>query len=296
MREEELIKKLEKIELPEVEMESHKRNLKMALLSSNYFKKPGIFEVFVKPLAFALPVLILLIASTILIPPKILEARALEIAKANPEIKKLIEEKNMALGEVKIKDDKAFVVLNSLQDKNSEITEEKETVPEIKIKKVEKDSSDDAEGAIVEINLKQKEVAKINPIKSDEIFPLANQEKESAKEIAESEEIIKDIIPKEATIEKIQSSFPKEINLIEKNNEIEAIPNLVDGKKARVHYILDGKRWIIKVNLEEKRVEEVEYFLENHDIKDIKEDIKQDINNQEINIKGRDLLNSDKIK
>jgi len=40
----------------------------------------------------------------------------------------------------------------------------------------------------------------------------------------------------------------------------------------------------------------VEYFLENHDIKDIKEDIKQDINNQEINIKGRDLLNSDKIK
>ena len=204
MREEELIKKLEKIELPEVEMESHKRNLKMALLSSNYFKKPGIFEVFVKPLAFALPVLILLIASTILIPPKILEARALEIAKANPEIKKLIEQGNMTLGEVKIKDDKAFVVLNSLQDENSEINQTGEKTSEIKIKKGETDNTEEVEGAIVEINLKQKDVAKINPIKSDDILPLANKEKESAKEIAESEEIPKEIIETKRLLTKIK--------------------------------------------------------------------------------------------
>jgi len=39
MKEEELIKKLESTELPDVELESHRRALKMALLNSDYSKK-----------------------------------------------------------------------------------------------------------------------------------------------------------------------------------------------------------------------------------------------------------------
>jgi hypothetical protein len=41
MKEEELRKKLEKVELPHIELESHRSRLKMALLNSDYFKKKG---------------------------------------------------------------------------------------------------------------------------------------------------------------------------------------------------------------------------------------------------------------
>ena len=39
MKEEELIKKLENVELPEIELQSHRRRLRQALLQSNCFKE-----------------------------------------------------------------------------------------------------------------------------------------------------------------------------------------------------------------------------------------------------------------
>ncbi len=39
MKEEELIKKLESVDIPSIELESHRSRLRMALLSSDYFKK-----------------------------------------------------------------------------------------------------------------------------------------------------------------------------------------------------------------------------------------------------------------
>ncbi|MFC1846510.1 hypothetical protein ACFLYS_00415 [Chloroflexota bacterium] len=41
MKEEELKKKLEGVEIPRIELESHRSRLKMALLNSDYFKKKG---------------------------------------------------------------------------------------------------------------------------------------------------------------------------------------------------------------------------------------------------------------
>jgi hypothetical protein len=42
MKEEELIKKLESVNLPQVEVESHRRRIRMALLRSQYFEEhPG---------------------------------------------------------------------------------------------------------------------------------------------------------------------------------------------------------------------------------------------------------------
>ena len=48
MKEDKLIKKLESVDLPQIELESHRSRLKMALLNSDYFKKKrevGIMEV-----------------------------------------------------------------------------------------------------------------------------------------------------------------------------------------------------------------------------------------------------------
>jgi hypothetical protein len=95
--------------------------------------------------------------------------------------------------------------------------------------------------------------------RSDEVAPLIEGEKESAREIVELEEVVGNIVPKEAKIEKIQSSFPQKIQLLEKDNSFQAVPNPESDRKASVHYNLDGKEWVIQVNLDEKRVEEIEY-------------------------------------
>jgi len=267
MGNEDLIKKLENIRLPEIEIKSHKKGLKTALLSSSYFKKQSPFEIFRKSLVFSLPALALLVILAFnLIQPKLTEAKALGIAKNNPEIKKLIEEKNMVLSEVKIKDGKAYVLLNHQE----EVNEKTEKTPAIKIQKMEENKSgdEDIEGAIVEINLNQKEVAKINLIRGEDIVPLKDKDKESARKIVDDEEIIKEIIPENAEIEKIESSLPRKIHMVEENQEFKAIHNPdEDGKKAHVHYTSDGKRWIIRVDLERERVEEIEYYSDNQDEK-----------------------------
>jgi len=260
MEDENLIKKLENIELPDIEIESHKQRLRMALLNSEHFRKPDFLGLFKKSLAFVFPVLLLLLILGItVIQPKLTEAEALKISKNDPVVQKLMEEKNLALKEVKVKDDKAYVLLNL-----PEAEPQKGKALSIEIQKAE-DEIKNIEGAIIEINLQQKKVAEIKKIEGEEVSPLANQEKEEAKEIVGAEEIIKEIIPSQAKIEKIQASLPRKLLLIEKNQEIGVAPQPMAEKRAQVHYISDGKKWIIQVNLTEKRVEGVQYSPEIND-------------------------------
>jgi len=265
MEDKDLIKKLENIELPEIEIQSHKRRLRIALINSDYFlQKSNFLEIFKKSLAFAIPALVLLIVFGITtIQPRLIEAKALRIARSNPEIRKLMEEKGMVLSEVKVIDGKAYVLLNPLEE--PELIEGK--TPAIKIQKAEEDEIEDMEVAIVEVNLEQKEVAKINPIKWEDIAPLVNKEKESAKEIVETEEILEQIIPEGAKIEKVQSSLPKKLLLVEKDNEVEVVPHPQAKKRAQIHFVLDGKKWVIQVNLVEKRIEKIQYSSGNSNLK-----------------------------
>lgn len=273
MGNEDLIKNLEenleKIEIPEIEIQGHKTRLRMALLNSNYFKNPGFLEILRKYLVFAVPVFtlfLLIAAGTIIIQPKIAETKALAIAKNNPGIKELMEKNNMVLSEIKIEDGKAFILLSPAE----EIKQGVEKNPVIKIQKTGggENESENIEGAIVEVNINQKEVSKISPIKGDDIAPLIEEEKESAKEIAESEEVIKEFIPEGAQVEKVQSFLPQKISLTKKDNKIEAVSQPEVEKKAQIYYTLDGKKWVVKVNLNEKRVEEIKYSSENFDSND----------------------------
>jgi hypothetical protein len=260
MENEDLMKNLEKIELPEIEIQSHRAKLRMALLNSDYFKKTNFFEVFKKYFIFATPALVLLaIFGITVISPKLNEAKAFTIAGNNSEIKRLIEENNMVLSDVKIDGNKAYVLLNPIE-------ETKQTIGGDSIIKVQKttekeNKAENIEGAIIEINLGKKEVVEIKPIKGDDIVPLADKEKESAKEIADSEEVIKNIISQEAHVEKVQSVLPQ-VNLTEKDHKIEVVAQPVSEKEANVHYELDGKKWVVKVNLDKKKVEGIKYSAE----------------------------------
>jgi len=264
MEEKDLIKKLENIKVPEIEIKGHKKELKVALLNSDYFQKRDIFQVFKKSLAVLVPVLaLLLLLGFNIIEPKLAEANALRLAMNNPEIKRLMEEKNMVLSEVKISGEKAYVLLKPQEKVES--GQEKDS--SIKIEKAKENEIEDIEGAIIEISLEQKEVTKIDPIEWEEVAPLDDNEKEKAKEIAKENEILRDFIPKEARLEKIKSSLPSKINLIAEDDKAKVIPQHNTEKIAKIHYTLEGKEWVVKVDLVKKKVEEIKYSLKNQNFK-----------------------------
>lgn len=258
MKNEDLIKKLENIDLPEIEIQSHKRRLRAVLLNSGYFQKKRPWEIFKRRFVFVFPSLALLvILGLLVVEPKLTEAQALKIAKKDPDVLKLMEERGVTLNEVKIKDGKAYVLLN---------VPEKESIKEkavpIEIQKAEEETKN-VEGAIIEVNLNQKKVAEIKTIKGDEVSPLDNKEREEARKIVEEEEIVKEIVPQQARIEEVKSALPRELNLIERNQTIEAIPSPLAEKRAWVRYTIDGKEWMVEVNLDKKKVERVEVSSRN---------------------------------
>lgn len=252
--EQELIKKLNNAEIPEIDMQSHKSKLKIALISSDYFKKPSFWSVFRKPLFLAAPAtaLLLILAITV-VQPKLVEAKAFQIAKNNPEVKKIMEEQNMVLGDVKIKNNKAYILLNPPSDSKT-ISEDSTS---IRIKKT-KEIKNEIENAIIEVDIGKKEVTKIDSINSEKFTSLDEEEKDSARNIAGAEEIVSNIIPKEATIEKV-SPISQDVHMVEKDNVIGIASDSGNEKKANIQYILDGKKWSVKVNLDKKRIEEIKY-------------------------------------
>lgn len=256
MREEDLIKELENLKIPEIEIKSHKKRLKAALLSSEYFQRPDFFRIFKKSIVFTAPILSLIIVlGFFVIKPELNEANALKLARNNPEIKRLLEEKNMVLGDVKVSGDKAYVLLNQAQ---TELIGQ-----EIIALKFEEEGEQNIEGAIIEVDIKKREIVKIAPIEGKDVFLLKAQDKEIAKEIVDSELMLKEIIPREAKIEKIQSSLPKKLSLIKEDGNIRAVLHPESKKEANVYYVFDGKKWVVQVNLTERKVKEIKYSFGN---------------------------------
>ncbi|MCD6233182.1 hypothetical protein J7J81_02265, partial [bacterium] len=76
MKKEDLIKKLENIKTPDIEIQSHKQRLKMALLSSGYFKKKPIMFWTKRLVPAGIALALILVVGFTVIQPK------LQIAKA----------------------------------------------------------------------------------------------------------------------------------------------------------------------------------------------------------------------
>jgi len=115
-----LEKKLESIKVPEIEIQSHKERLKVALLTqhqklrfgtgqdSGYFWNKIMLKRLV-PAGVALA-LVLVVGFTV-IQPKLQTAKAMEIAKKDPQIQQLMKDYGLEIKEVKLQDGKAYVLL-----------------------------------------------------------------------------------------------------------------------------------------------------------------------------------------
>jgi len=112
MKQEDLIKGLENLETPEIELPGHRQALRMALLSSGRFKERTIMD-WAKILApiTAAVVLIVVMAFFNVIEPQLQIAQAKEIARNDPHVQALVEEYGLEIAEIKLRDGEAFVLL-----------------------------------------------------------------------------------------------------------------------------------------------------------------------------------------
>jgi hypothetical protein len=122
MKYEDLIKKLENLKTPQIELRGHKQALKMALLNSGRFRERTIMD-WAKILA-PITVAVLLIAVVgffTVIQPQLQMSQAKEIARNDPNVQELIEKYQLGITEVKLQNSQAFVLLVAHQHVSLEL-------------------------------------------------------------------------------------------------------------------------------------------------------------------------------
>jgi len=258
MEEKNLIEKLEKTSLPEIEIPSHKRKLGQILLSKYHREKRNwaVFNIFQKTIPIGIAIILIFFAVNNLIYPSYNLAKAKEIALRDPQIKELIE-KGGVIKDVKIIKNRAYVLI---QPAKEEIIEEPQIAEKevLGIQKTEESRKEGATVALAEINIKEEKVVKIEKIVPP-VIPLTEEEKEKIQEITQNNPEIQKNIPKEAKIKEVIPS-PPQLKLIKKGEGVQVLPE--EKEEAIVIYQLDKSRWQGKVNLREERVEEIKFLGE----------------------------------
>ncbi|MGB2762317.1 MAG: hypothetical protein WBC21_02110 [Minisyncoccales bacterium] len=284
MKQEDLIKKtcseiaelLESIETPNIEIQSHKQKLKMALLNSGYFKEKPIMFWTKRLVPAGVALALILVVGFGVIQPKLQIARAMEIAKNDPQIKELMEEYGVEIKQVKLQDGKAFVLLTlpgenlppELEERTLG-TEEDEVATKggmrgpgqfyISYQDPVTGEIIESSGSVAEIDLKAKKVEKLEMVEMKiNITPLTEEEKVRAIEIAKSELKIKEMIPDLEEREVIVKPMPPlKLRLDEDPDDgmeiTSADPN--EQKRANVIFKSDEYQDIITVNLTTGKVE-----------------------------------------
>jgi len=278
MKKEDLIKQLENIELPEIEIQSHKQRLKMALLNqhqklhfgtgqdSGYFWNKIMLKRLI-PAGVALA-LILVVGFTV-IQPKLQIARAMEIAKNDPQIQQLMKDYGVEIKEVKLQDGKAYVLLALPEEKLPPLPALKggeETAMRgpgqfyITYQDLKTGEVIESSGSIAEIDLKGKKVEKLEMVEETMIalVPLTEEEKARAIEIAKSDAKIKEMLPAGAEVVKVQPLPPLKLKIQTTSEENGVRVVAYDEREdRRVNVIFESERGqdIITVNLSTGAIE-----------------------------------------
>jgi len=272
MKKEDLIKKLENIKTPEIEIQSHKQRLKMALLSSGYFKENPIMFWTKRLIPAGITLALILVVGFTVIQPKLQIARAMEIAKKDPQIQQLMKDYGLEIKEVKLQDGKAYVLLSLPEEKlppvpalAGEETGSKKGMRGpgqffIAYQDPKTGEIIETSGSVAEIDLKAKKVKKLEMVEKMKIniTPLTEKEKARAIEIAKSNPKIQEMIPDLEQREVIVKALPPlKLRLDEDpDNGMEvtsADPN--EEKRANVIFKFDEYQDIITVNLTTGKVE-----------------------------------------
>jgi len=112
MKHEDLIEKLKNLKTPEIELPGHKQALRVALLNSGHFKQRTIMDwaKILAPITAAVAIIVVMAFFNV-IQPQLQIARAKEIARNDPYVQALIEEHELDIAGVQLRDGGVFVLL-----------------------------------------------------------------------------------------------------------------------------------------------------------------------------------------
>ena len=292
MKKEDLIKKLENIKTPNIEIQSHKQRLKMALLSSGYFKEKPIMFWTKRLVPAGIALALILVVGFTVIQPKLQIAKAMEIAKKDPQIQQLMKDYRLEIKQVKVQDGKAYVLL-ALSEENLPSGLEKRALGSeetgmrgpgqmfMAYQNPKTGEIIESSGSVAEIDLKAAKVANlkqvgiVEPIEGKDpaigkytgelkkietvnVAPLTKEEEAKAIEIAKSEPKIQEMIPDLEQREVIVKPLPPlKLRLDEDpDNGIKVSPaNPNEEKRVNVIFKSDEAQDIITVNLTTGKVE-----------------------------------------
>ena len=281
MKKEDLIKKLESIKIPEIEIQSHQRRLKLALLSSGYFTpfrnkfltgfKEKTIMFWTKRLVPAgVALALVLVVGFTVIQPKLQIARAMEIAKNDPQIQQLMKDYGVEIKEVKLQDGKAYVLLTLPEEKLPPLPALKggeETVGMrgpgqfyITYQDPKTGEVIESSGSIAEIDLKGKKVEKLEMVEETMIalVPLTEEEKARAIEIAKSDAKIKEMLPLDAEVVAVKPLPPLKLKIqttSEENGVRVVAYDEREDRRVNVSFESERGQDIITVNLSTGAIE-----------------------------------------
>ena len=249
---EDLTKKLEEISLPEIEIPSHKRELRETLLSKYPKEKRiwAVFDILQKTIPLGMAIILIFFAINNLIYPNYNLSKAKEIALKNPQVKELIE-KGGEIKDIEIIKNQAYLLVQPIREEEKMAIPELEKMGAAEVREAEKE---EISGALIQINLKGKEINKIKKL-SPQAIPLTEKEEELAKEIAEKNPQIQEIIKKEAKIKEINPLPSYQMKLLKEDDSIKVVP---EEKKVQIIYEFDNNLLKGEVDLIEGRVKKVE--------------------------------------
>lgn len=253
MTEQDLIKKLEQAKIPEIELLSHKKELRAYLLKQGFKKEPllrrqllpmGLAFIILLALAFNMTNLWQLGQTS--------PALAKTIAMKDSRFRSLIESGAIVV-DTQMADSKAYMLVSltgapaektQLEEFDSGISQNSQ---ELLIEAPQVNPIPKSE-FLVEINLKDKKVSQITKVIASS-SALSNQDKEKASSIAD--------IPEGAVIKEVNSA-PSQSKLIRKGNKITAEP----ASRATVIYKVQEKTWQALVDIDKNIIESIEFIEE----------------------------------
>ncbi len=236
-----MIKKMENMEMPPIEIRDHKQRLKMALLDSECFKeRTSIFSF--KRIVFPISAVAVTIffLSVVVINPRLMEASAMEIANNDPQIKKMISENGMFIKEIKVKDGKAFALLVSVER-------------DLKSLSVEET------GSVAEIDISGSKVEKVNNISLSGIFLSSEEEKTKTLAVLGNDPQTKDLFSK-VNKDKVILKPITSLRLDIEDDDDKVLLSFGGGedKIMAALFEIGGSQYFATVNLTQEKIEKVQ--------------------------------------
>jgi len=121
MSQDDLIKKLEKINLPQIDWQnpkiiSHQQGLKLNLVNSRYFKESKIMFWTKKLAPLGVALVLALVIGFNIVQAKLQIARAMEVVENDEQIQDVMQEKGIEVKDVKIIDNKPYILFGSVEE------------------------------------------------------------------------------------------------------------------------------------------------------------------------------------